>query len=93
MTIVILKVSLDLPGVDSLKEKRRIIKSLMARLKNKFNISIAEVAEQDRLRTAVLGAAIVTNDSAFGDSVMAQVVNHIQNNSEAILVDYSTEVY
>lgn len=82
-----------MPGVDSLKEKRRIIKSLMARLQNKFNISIAEVEENDRHRSAVLGAAVVTNDSAFGDSVMAQVVNHVQSNSEAILADYSTEVY
>lgn len=84
---------LDLPGVDSLKEKRRIIKSLMARLQNKFNISIAEVEENDRHRSAVLGAAVVTNDSAFGDSVMAQVINHVQTSSNAILADYSTEIY
>lgn len=82
-----------MPGVDSLKEKRRIIKSLMARLQNKFNISIAEVAEQDRHRTAVIGAAIVSNDTAFGNSVMAQVINHVQNNGDAILADYSTEIY
>lgn len=84
---------LDLPGVDSLKEKRRIIKSLMARLQNKFNISIAEVEENDRHRTAVIGAAVVSNDAAFGDSVMAQVVNQVQSSSDAILADYSTEVY
>jgi uncharacterized protein YlxP (DUF503 family) len=90
---VILKMRLELPGVSSLKEKRRIIKSLMARLQNKFNISIAEVAEQDRHRSAVLGAAVVTNDSAHGDSVMSQVINHVQNNHDAILADYSTEIY
>jgi uncharacterized protein YlxP (DUF503 family) len=84
---------LDLPGVNSLKEKRRIIKSLMARLQNKFNISIAEVEDNDRHRTAVLGAAVVTNDTAFGDSVMAQVINHVQSSNEAILADYSTEIY
>ncbi len=84
---------LDLPGVNSLKEKRRIIKSLMARLQNKFNISIAEVGENDRHRTAVLGAAVVSNDAAFGDSVIAQVVNTVQSSGDAILADYSTEVY
>ena len=84
---------LDLPGVNSLKEKRSIIKSLMARLRNKFNISIAEVAEQDCPRSAVLGAAIVSNDSAFGNSVIAQVINQVQLNSDAILADYTTEVY
>jgi uncharacterized protein YlxP (DUF503 family) len=84
---------LDLPGVDSLKEKRRIIKSLMARLRNKFNISIAEVADHDRHRSAVLGAAVVSNDSAFGNAVIAQVVNQVQLSGDAILADYSTEVY
>lgn len=84
---------LELPGVNSLKEKRRIIKSLMARLQNKFNISIAEVEDNDRHRSAVLGAVVVSNDAAYGDSVMAQVVNHVQNSSNAILADYSTEVY
>jgi len=65
----------------------------MARLQNKFNISIAEVDENDRHRTAVLGAAVVSNDVAYGDSVMAQVVNHVQNSNDTILADYSTEVY
>ncbi len=65
----------------------------MARLQNKFNISIAEVEENDRHRTAVIGAAVVSNDAAFGDSVMAQVVNQVQSSSDAILADYSTEVY
>jgi len=84
---------LDLPGVNSLKEKRRIIKSLMARLRNKFNISISEVDNNDRHRSASLGAAVVSNDSAFGDSVMAQVINHVQLSGDVLLADYSTEIY
>lgn len=84
---------LDLPGVNSLKEKRRIIKSLMARLQNKFNISIAEIDDHDRHRSATLGAAVVSNDTAYGNSVMSQVINQVQMNNDAILADYSTEVY
>ena len=93
MVIVILNARLNLPQVRSLKEKRRIIKSLITRLRNDFNISIAEVAENDTHRHAVIGAAIVSNDRAFGDQVIAKVVNRIENNGDLILTDYSTEVY
>lgn len=93
MVIVILNARLNLPQVRSLKEKRRIIKSLIARLRNDFNISIAEVAENDTHRHAVIGAAIVSNDRSFGDQVIAKVVNRIESNSDLILTDYSTEVY
>ena len=93
MITVTLKVKLDLPGVNSLKEKRRIIKSIMARLKNKFNISISEVEAQDSHRTAVIGAAIVSNDAAFGNSVLSKVVSHLELSRDAVLLDYTIETY
>ncbi len=93
MITVTLKVKLDLPGVNSLKEKRRIIKSIMARLRNKFNISISEVEAQDSHRTAVIGAAIVSNDAAFGSSVLSKVVSQLELSRDAVLLDYSIETY
>ena len=77
----------------SLKEKRRILKSLITRLHNDFNISISEVADNDILRRATLGAAIVSNSAAFGDQVIAKVVNRIANNNNVIIADYHTETY
>ena len=74
MVTVVLTVRLDLPGVDSLKEKRRILKSLLTKLRSNFNISIAEVAENDRLRSAVLGVAVVSNDNSFGHQVAAVII-------------------
>ncbi len=65
----------------------------MARLRNKYNISIAEVAENDRHRTAVIGAAIVTNDTAFGNSVISKVVRQIELSGDAVLLDYTMETY
>ena len=65
----------------------------MARLRNSFNISIAEVGDNDVLRTATLGAAVVANSSSFGDQVMAKVVNRIEAEPELILADYQTELY
>jgi uncharacterized protein YlxP (DUF503 family) len=93
LVTVILNAHLNLPQVRSLKEKRRILKSLIARLRNDFNISIAEVADNDSHRHAVIAAAIVSNDRAFGDQVIAKVVSKIASNGDLILTEYHTEVY
>ena len=93
MVTVVLKVQLDLPGVTSLKEKRRILKSMIARLRNNFNISVAEIDGQDSLRSAFLGAAVVSNSTSFGHQVMSKVVGKIQSNAEVVLADYVTESY
>ncbi|RKX26221.1 MAG: DUF503 domain-containing protein [Candidatus Zixiibacteriota bacterium] len=79
--------------VRSLKEKRRILKSLVTRIRNTFNVSIAEVAENDSLGKAMLGAAVVANNSAFADEVAAKVMNRIDNMSEVVLVEFQTELY
>lgn len=92
MVTVLLHLHLQLPGVDSLKEKRRILKSLMTRLRNDFNISIAETGENDRLQTAILGAAVVSNSVAFCDQVMAKVVDKVRLESSLFISDYHTEV-
>jgi len=84
-------VELSLPGIDSLKEKRRRIKSLLTRLRNKFNISAAEVDFNDVHRMAGLGVAIVSNDKKFADQVIASVVKTIESEPELILTDYRVE--
>jgi len=93
LVTVVVKVRLELPAIGSLKEKRRIIKSLIARLRNSFNISIAEVDDLDRLRSAVLGAAVVSNSTSFGHQVMAKVVSKIESSGEVVLADYTMETY
>jgi len=84
---------LELPGVTSLKEKRRILKPLLTRLRNDFNISIAEVGLNDVLRQAEIAAAIVCNESAFGHRVMDKVLNRVEAGSELIVADYVLESY
>jgi len=93
LVTVTLKCRLELPGVVSLKEKRRILKSLTVRLRNSFNISIAEVGDNDVLRTATLAAAVVANSSSFAHQVIARVADRIESESDLILVDYGTESY
>ena len=93
MVTVVARIRLNLPAVSSLKEKRRIIKSLISRAQNSFNVSIAEVDENDSHRTAILGAATVANNNRFAQQVMNKLINKIETNHEVILVDYELESY
>lgn len=93
MVTVIARIRLNLPAVSSLKEKRRIIKSLISKAQNSFNVSIAEVDENDSHRTAILGAATIANNNRFAQQVMNKLINKIETNHEVILADYNLESY
>lgn len=85
-------VELNLPGINSLKEKRRRIKSLLTRVRNKFNVSVAEVDYNDTHRRACLGIAVVSNNKQFADQVISRVINMIENENEMYIVDYQVEI-
>lgn len=84
---------LELPPVGSLKEKRRILKSLLTRLRRDFNISIAEVDHNDQLRRALIGAAVVSNSSSYGHQVMSKVISRVETDPQVVLADYRMETY
>ena len=66
---------LYLPGIRSLKGKRQILRSMKDRVKRKFNVSIAEVGDQDIWKRSVLGIACVGNDRGRVNQVLDQVLN------------------
>jgi uncharacterized protein YlxP (DUF503 family) len=88
-----LKLRLVLRESHSLKDKRRVIKSLKDTLSNKFNISVAETDEQDVWQTAVLGIAAVGTDTPFVQSVLTQVVNYARFFGGVELIDQQQELY
>lgn len=92
MVIGICKVVLSIGDAFSLKEKRSVVKSLINRVKSKYNASIAEVDSNDAWKSAVLGIACVTNETAHADSMMSDIVDFIDRDGRAILMDYSTEI-
>lgn len=61
-------------------------------MKNKFNISVAEVDEQDSHKTAVIGFACVTNETAHANSIIDKVINFIENNTQAEVEDTFKEI-
>ena len=85
-------VTLRISWASSLKEKRMVIKSLMDRMKNKFNISVAEVDEQDNHKIAVIGFACVTNEVKHADSMLNNILNFIEDNTEAEIQDSFIEI-
>ena len=87
------RITLQLPENGSLKGKRRVINSLMARVRNKFNVSIAEVDFNDSWHTAGLGLTAVSNSSRHADEVITNVVNYIETTAEdAYVSDVDREV-
>ena len=86
-------VKLRLAENDSLKGKRQVSKSIIERVKNKFNVSIAEIDDQDRWQTLTLGISCVSNSAPHANEILSKVVNFIENNRfDAELVDYQIEI-
>ena len=87
------RVTLHLPEAHSLKDKRHVVKSMLARLHNQFNVSAAEVEDQDLWQRAVLGVAVVTNDTRHANEVLSSVVNFIRSASLAAeMTDYEIDI-
>jgi uncharacterized protein YlxP (DUF503 family) len=80
MVIGTCTIQLYLPGNSSLKGKRRVIKSIMARLQREFNIAIAEVDHQDSWQQATLGVACVSTSADHAHSMLTSVINWIEAN-------------
>ncbi|MDD3174103.1 MAG: DUF503 domain-containing protein [Herbinix sp.] len=85
-------IKIHLPWVHSLKEKRMVVKSLCAKVRNQFNVSIAEVDEQDIHQIAVLGFAAIAGDKAQADSILDNVLNFIESNTEGEIVSIEREI-
>jgi uncharacterized protein len=89
MIIGSLLLELHLPTVHSLKEKRSIVKSVLQRLRNEFNVSTAEVGEQDRWQIAQLGVVCVSSDRRYADEQLHAVVEWIYENRPDVDVSRS----
>ncbi len=83
---------LHAPWVHSLKEKRMIVKSIVAKLQNKFHVSAAEIDEQDTHQIAVIGVAAIVPHNAMADSMMDEISMFVEDNVEAELLDETREL-
>ena len=93
MIVGVMTAQLSLHGITSLKGKRSIVKSLIGRLQSRFNISIAEVDHQDSKSIAVLGVAVVSNDSRFIDQQFDAIVSFMRNDGRFYLGQVERETF
>ena len=93
MIVGTLYIRLAIRSARSLKDKRRVIKGLKERLRNRFNVSISEVDSQDSRQSAVLGVAMVGTDTQYVNSVLSKLVDHVRSAPGAELVDYELEMF
>lgn len=81
-----------LHGNHSLKGKRQVVRAMKDRLKNKFNVSVAEVGDLDLWQSIHLGVAAVNSDAQYLDGLLQQVVNFVDHLHLAEMTDSHTEI-
>ncbi|MFC2050442.1 DUF503 domain-containing protein [Chloroflexota bacterium] len=93
MNAGICRIKLHLSESQSLKDKRRIVKSIISRLRSKYNISIAEVDDQDLWQLVTLGIACVSNQNQHVDETLSKAMSFITKNyPELEIVDQEIEI-
>ena len=92
MKIAVLSFRLYAPWVHSLKEKRMIVRSMIAKLQNRFHVSAAEIEEQDTRQIIVIGVAAIVPHQAMADSLMDEISRFVEENTEAEILDEAREI-
>ena len=93
MMVGVCRVTLRLPENSSLKGKRQVVKSLVARIRNRYNVSIAEIDNQDSWQIASLGISCVSNSNGHANEVLTKVVGFIRaNRLDAEVLDWDVEM-
>jgi uncharacterized protein len=88
MVIGVLTFEIFIPTSESLKEKRFVLKSLKDRLKNKFNISVAEIGFQDKWQRSAIGIALIGNEQSHVEESLQHIFTFIDNSEFYEVVSY-----
>ena len=92
MTIGVLQLEIGIPDAMSLKDKRRVVKSLKDRIAHGHNVSIAEVGALDENRRSIIAIAMVSNDARYVQSQLSKLVDFVRLNPYSSLMDYQIEM-
>ena len=94
MNVGVCRIELRLPENESLKGKRQVVKSIIARLQNKYNVSVAEIDNQDLWQLATLGITCVSNHRRHADETLSGVVRFVvQNYPNLEVVNSEIEIF
>jgi uncharacterized protein YlxP (DUF503 family) len=92
MTVGVLQLELYIGDAMSLKDKRRVVKSLKDRISHRHNVSVAEVGALDQHRRSILAVAMVSNDSGYVEGALSKLVDFVRLVARAELVDYQIDL-
>lgn len=92
MLVGVLTLELYLCDADSLKGKRKVLKSLLERLKHRFNISVAEVGRQESWRYATVGISAVSGETAHMQRILASVIRFVENHNGVEILEMQKEI-
>jgi uncharacterized protein YlxP (DUF503 family) len=92
MTVGVLQLELYIGDAMSLKDKRRVIKSLKDRIAHGHNVSVAEVGALDHHRRSIVAVAMVSNDSGYVEGALSKLVDFVRTVSKAELVEYQIDL-
>jgi len=94
MVVGVCTLELDIPASRSLKDKRHVVKSVIARVRQDFNVSIAEVDSHDSWQTATIGIVCVSSDAKYAHGLLEKVIDAIERSRlDAVIADYSIEMW
>lgn len=93
MNVGVCKINLRLPENQSLKGKRQVLRSIISRLADKFNVAVAEVDNEDKWQIATIGISCVSNNGRHTNEVMSRIVDFIvTSHFDVELLDYEIEI-
>jgi len=91
MVVGLLTLEIEIPESNSLKAKRAVLNKLKTRVRNAFNVSIAEVDDNEVWNYATLGVAALSNQQAYVNQVLDKIVDHVESMRECVLVDHGMD--
>ncbi len=83
------EITLQLPDNQSLKGKRQVSRSLVQRIRNRFNVAVSEVADQDRWQTLSLGITCVSDDARHANEILSKVLDFVDGDPGSAVVQHS----
>src|SRR5262245_60036444 len=92
MFVGVLRLTFQIPGARSLKDRRRVVKSFKDRLQARLRVSVAEVGGLDEHQRAVVGVAVIANEAARVDELLSAAASMAGTVRDAVLVDRATEI-
>ena len=94
MVIAVCTLELEIPSSHSLKDKRHVVKSVVTRVRQDFNVSVAEVGSLDSWQYATIGIACVSSDRDYAHGLLEKVIDAIERSRlDAVIADYSIEMW